>query len=459
MHKGFRITIPKEYKNEFTLSRIKFISSRVRLFVLLTVGIYFLVTLADLLIFKSTDFKPEEFYVWALLIAGSAIIWFLNTRAKTLVAAKLTAYAFTAFILVILTKLCIIYADYAGLSYSLYVFTLFLVSVVMPLTALDVISVSALHLLAYAFYFAYLAYWHPELVRTPFTAREFIDGNMFLAMASLLCAVIRYKESRRDAENFVLLKLVESKNAQMEAELAFARKIHQTLIPKSISTDVADIAVMCLPASQIGGDYTRFHFVAGERLVFIISDITGHGVPAALLVNRLHTEFERLAKDGRRPGALLKELDSFIREDFEDTNMLLSAFCGMLDFRTGRLYYSSYGHPEQYIYRITSSAVEALGSLTMLLGVPSRDDRIYEHEMTFEPGDMIFLFTDGVIEAANAKGEEYGKDRVERFMSDHQRLSVNDFNQKLLEEIGEYKSGDFKDDISMLAIRIKKQDY
>jgi sigma-B regulation protein RsbU (phosphoserine phosphatase) len=332
---------------------------------------------------------------------------------------------------------------------------LFLVSVVLPLSALDVLYVSALHFIAYTFFFVYLAQWHPDMITTPFTMKEFLDGVTFIAMASLLCGVIRYKETRRDTENFILLKTIESKNAQMEEELAFARRIHQTLIPKSISTDLADVAVMCLPMREIGGDYARFHFIDRERLVFMISDITGHGVPAALLVNRLHTEFERLAKDGRAPGELLKALDLFIREDFRDTNMYLSAFCGLLDFRQKGFLYSNYGHPAQYIYRITDSDVQALGSLTMLLGMPASDDRVYEHKVGFERGDMIFLFTDGVIEATSASGEEFGRSRVEAFMRANGGLSANDFNRELLEELAAFKSGEFRDDVSMLAIRIK----
>jgi len=68
---------------------------------------------------------------------------------------------------------------------------------------------------------------------------------------------------------------------------------------------------------------------------------------------------------------------------------------------------------------------------------------------------MIFLFTDGIIEVSDSGGTEYGKERIERFMRGHHELSVSEFNQKLLNDISAYKKGDFKDDISMLSIRIK----
>jgi serine phosphatase RsbU (regulator of sigma subunit) len=450
------IAIPTEYADEFRAQRIEFTRSRVKLFVFLSVGMYFFVTFIDLFLFNPLEFRSEEVYLWVVLAAGAAAILRFNSAVRTLRGAHLASYAFITLLLVILTKVCIIYADYALLTYSLYMFMLFLVSVVLPLSALDVLFVSLMHAAAYGFYFAFMTGIRPDMLVVPFTQRDFNDGMTFIAMAAVLCFIIRRKETARDIENFALLKAVESKNKRMEDELAFARRIHQTLIPKSISTDLADIAVMCLPMRQIGGDYTRFHFVEGERLVFIISDITGHGVPAALLVNRLHTEFERLAKDGKHPGELLKELDSFIRHDFEDTSMYLSAFCGMLEFKTGKFLYSNYGHPSQYIYRVTRSDIESLKSQTTLLGVPLKEDRMYQHSIEFEPGDMILLFTDGVIEVRNASGSEFGTENLEAFIRSRHALSVNDFNRELLDELTSFKIGDFRDDISILSIKIKK---
>ena len=105
-----------------------------------------------------------------------------------------------------------------------------------------------------------------------------------------------------------------------------------------------------LPVYYIGGDYTKFNFLEKDKLIFIITDVTGHGVPAALLVNRIHSEYERLAKEGYSPGELLRELNKFIEEDFGSSGMYLSAFCGLLDFKKMKLTYSNYGHPSQLLF-------------------------------------------------------------------------------------------------------------
>jgi len=241
----------------------------------------------------------------------------------------------------------------------------------------------------------------------------------------------------------------------MHKELELATRVHKTLIPKSLSTDLVDIAVMYLPMYYIGGDYAKFHFVDKDRLIFIICDVTGHGVSAALLVNRVHTEFESLAREAKEPGTLLKELNNFIIKDFGGIDMYLSAFCGLLDFKTGRLIYSNYGHPAQYIYRVRELDIQRLESQTSLLGLPFPDDGLYQSQIKFNKGDQLLLFTDGLIEASNGHGEKYGKEKIESFIKQNCNAGPDLFNQKLLEELNTFKDEGFKDDIFLLSVKIK----
>jgi len=450
-----RDEVPPKYENDFISMRTAFLKTRLKLFAVIVSLMFFLVTFLNLLFLYPEEFRSEETYLWGLLIMGILASLYVNDKSTTMKKVKWNMYALIAFLLIVLVKLCMIYVEYADFSASLFVFLLFLISVTIPVTAVDAVAIGAMHFAVYAYYFLYLNYIHAAPLPVPFGAKEFSDGLTFITMAVLLCTIIRRKETSRDIENFILLKEVEEKNEKMREELALARRVHQTLIPKSISTALADVAVMYLPMRYVGGDYARFHFVEGDKLVFIISDITGHGVSAALLVNRLHAEFERLARECKYPGPLLKELDGFIKRDFEDTQMYLSAFAGLLDFKEKKFYYSNYGHPPQYIYRITESLVQPLEPQTTLLGLPVIDESIHQHEVSFGKGDTILLFTDGVIETVNSKGEDYGRDRLEGFMKANHSLMVNELNQKLIDDLNTYKKDDFKDDISVVSIKIK----
>ena len=448
--------IPEEYVDEFCVQQIAFIKSRVYLFCALSIVIYFCALLMEVII-NPSDFRPVELLVGSALIVSSLLIIYLNYRAKTLNIAKFNAYLFTALLLMLLVQLSVEFQDNPIVSSSFFVFTLFLVATTIPWRPRETVPIWIMHLIAFTGSFLFVKSLS-EVNGSIFSLREYIDGAFFISLAFGLCLVVRNRETARDIENFVLLKKIETKNTEMQKDLEWATRVHKTIIPKSLSTDKVDIAVTYLPVYYIGGDYTRFNFVDHDnKLIFIISDVTGHGVPSALLVNRIHAEFERLAKEGKDPGVLLKELNVFIKEDFEGSGMYLSAFCGMLDFKKKRLLYSSYGHPTQYLYSEKEARLHKLSCQTSLLGLPSNDDDVYQDEIEIAAEDKVLLFTDGVIETVNAEDEEYGNKRVEKFIKKNHALEKDDFNKELIKEVNAFKEGKFKDDICIMSIGIKAQ--
>lgn len=447
--------IPPQYRQEFLRDQIGLIRSRVRLSCLMTLAIYFCLSIISI-VFYPQDFRPQELSASIGLFAGGLIILFLNRKARSLGTATLNAYLYTFLLLAVITRLAIVYYDYAAYSAAYYMFILFLVVFTIPWPPRKVLAIAAMHLAAYSSFFLYIKAFAPHTLKGAW-GQHYFEGCIMIGTAAALAYVVRKKEDQADTESFVLLKEIEGKNAQMQRELEVATQVHKTLVPKSVSTDLVDIAVMYLPVSFLGGDYARFHFIGKDRLIFIISDVTGHGVSAALLVNRFHAEFERLAKEDRDPGVLLEELNDFIVEDFEGTNMYLSAFCGSLDFSSRKFVYSNHGHPTQYLYRVRDSKILGCSSQATLLGLPGKERAVRQHEMEFVPRDKIMLFTDGVIETMNAQREAYGEERLEDFIKSHIRLGVDAFNRELLGDLRAFKGGkeEFRDDIFLLTIEIK----
>lgn len=447
-------SIPQKYSNEFTIKQIDLIKNRVRLFCFLALGINFLASVLTFL-FYPKEFNTKEIPLWVIMLIGMAIMLFINKKIRTIRAAKLNAYIFTALLLLLLIKTCMIYYQQAEYSAPIFLFVLFLVAFTIPWTPVDLIPITILHIAAYTLLFLYFRRYLQGLTQFGTDIHTFFDGILFLLTGFVLCFVVRIKETDRDIENFLLLKEVEKKNEQFKQELEIATRVHNTLIPGSVSSDLVDIAVTYLPMQYIGGDYTKFHFIDSSKLIFIICDVTGHGVSAALLVNRLHTEFERLAKEGKTPGVLLKELNDFIVEDFEGTNMFLSAFCCLLDFEKKVLIYSNHGHPPQYIYKITDSSIKELEPQACLMGIFHTDNGVHRQELHFEKGDRILLFTDGVVETKNKEKELYGSKRLEQFILNNNNQPVELFNRALLAELDLFKEGPFDDDVLILSVRIK----
>jgi len=445
--------VPEKYLKEFREQQTRFIKSRVLLLCILAISIYFFAVILGFIV-DPGESTALEIVIGFFLICGGGVLLYLNSRTKTLQIAKLNAYIFTAFLLILLVKMGIFYKDEAVISSALFVFTIFFISVTIPWTPKEVHIIGFMHVAAYTVNFFWVRIL-PGVSKEAFSMAEYFNGLIFLSMALILCVVLRRHETARDIENFVLLKEIEDKNEQMSKELEWATRIHKTIISGPISNDKVEIGVTYLPVYYIGGDYVKFEFIGKDKLIFIIGDVTGHGIPAALLVNRIHAEFERFAKEEKSPGVLMKELNEFIKEDFEGADMYLSGLCGLVDFKHMTLSYSNYGHPPQYVYSGQNEKIHSLPPQTSLLGLPMDDDNIYQNEVELDKGDRILLFTDGVTEAANKESEEYGKKRLEKFVAKNHTLSPEQFNGKLIEDVKSFNDGDFKDDICLLNMEIK----
>ncbi len=446
--------IPEQYLGEFSQARISLIKGRVGLFCVMVVGVYLFANFMNFIVYPKS-LEPAEIRLAILLIIVGSIIFYLNNKAHTLRRTKLNAFLFATFLFFIIAKTNLInFSDFKEFSLSIYVFLLFLIGFTIPWSPKDMIPIAFMGVVTYTSLFLYIQN-SPFHADVNFSFQLYFQGLMFICMTFCICVIIRIKETERDIENFLLFKRVEKRNTQMQRELELATKVHKTLIPKSINSHFADIGVLYLPAYYLGGDYAKFYFVGKEKLIFIICDVTGHGVSAALLVNRFHIEFERLAQKSKEPAVLLKELNNFILKDFEGTNMYISAFCGMVDFRSKRFTYCNYGHPAQYLYRTGNSEIVHLNSQASLLGITVENGNVQQGRLSFDKGDRIFLFTDGVIETKNQQGQDYERKRLENFARKNHRLQVDLFNQKLLDELSAFKGKKFKDDIFLLTINVK----
>ena len=454
--------LPKEYLDEFKEQSVLLFRERIQLIFSLVVGFYLtLYVIHDALYFfyrYNFSFYASEYGAFLALAITIFLFCRLSKKTHNLLRIKIYGYIVVFAVISFMSYLDILYPTTMDDVVSAHLFSLFFGCFILPWNAFELIPITIFYFLTYflvtAYIFTHYAYLQPASEVT----ESWIMGIILLLLSAMLCFVVRKKDAQREIENFILLKEVEAKNDQMQDELKLAKRIHKTLIPKSISTNLADIAVSYLPMSYVGGDYAKFHFVDQNKILFFISDVTGHGVSAALLVNRIHSEFEALAKETQDPNLLLQKLNTFIKTDFKDTHMFLSAFCCLLDFEKMTLTFANHGHPGQYLYRSRDSQVEQLDSMNTLLGISinNQNDPGTEKEIPFRKGDKLILFTDGVTETKNKNMEEFGETRFEGFIRNHFDLKAKIFNQKLIDALNSFKDKEFQDDIFVLCIDIKK---
>jgi serine phosphatase RsbU (regulator of sigma subunit) len=448
--------IPKRYLNEFLKDKTAVINNRTQLAAVLFIFTFITGSLVSSLILNE-GFTLELILSWIFTVLVSVVMFIVASKVTRVSTAKLSAVVFMVSCLTVLTWFYISVNEAPFNVGMAYIFAFIGFSLMFPWFPKEVMGVLALHS---GTFFIYLINTRTFMFRGnafPVEISDYLQVYIIMFLSSALCWIVSKRERERDIENFVLLKEVEEKNSQMRQELELATRVHSRLVPHSTNTSIADIAVTYVPMYYISGDYAKFQHIGKNKLIFLICDVTGHGVSAALLVNALNAEFESLIKDYTDPGELLKKMDRFILADFGEINMYSTAFCGLLEYGpiAAKLTYSSYGHLPQYIYRAANSSIDRITAQTSFLGLPLEDDTIYKNEIPFDKGDQIVLFTDGVVEAKDANGADFGDERIETFIRENNKMEAGQFNQTLLKELNSFAGNNFKDDVFILNIKTK----
>jgi len=197
---------------------------------------------------------------------------------------------------------------------------------------------------------------------------------------------------------------------RLETQLEVARQVQlQLLPPRDPQIDGFDISAYNFPTEEVSGDYYDWVRIYDDQLGIVIADVSGKGVPAALLMAFLRASLRAATHIGYAPHISMSKVNYLLWESIE-RNQFVTAFHGILDATNRTLAYSNAGHSPALLMKADGSTrFEERG------GVPLgmfRDSRYYEYFETIEPGEVFVLYTDGVTEATNAAGEEYGRDRL-----------------------------------------------
>ncbi len=240
---------------------------------------------------------------------------------------------------------------------------------------------------------------------------------------------------------------IAAQKAVMEHELTIAHNIQKTLLPQSFPEHAdIDLYATQTPARDVGGDLYDY-FVHEGCLVFCIGDVSGKGVPAALLMAVMKSMFRSEAHRADSAAGIVETMNRNLGEEYKGGDFV-TMFVGILDLKTGFLDYCNAGHEAPLV------AGRPL-DVKRNLPVGALSDWNYEGQQTqLKSGDMLFLYTDGLSEAKNSTGELLGRKRVQQIVSEH---AIDTARQLVgvLEAEERYHAGDAEqnDDITMLAIR------
>jgi serine phosphatase RsbU (regulator of sigma subunit) len=237
-----------------------------------------------------------------------------------------------------------------------------------------------------------------------------------------------------------------------EQELRLARSIQRASLPKEVpSLEGWQISPYYQPAREVGGDFYDFHPLSEGRLGLVVGDATGKGVPAALVMSTTCGMLRLAAQSSSSPGEMLQRVNETLFP-YIPSNMFVTCFYCILDPKSGTLSYANAGHDLPYLHR--DGAAEELRATGMPLGLmPGM--RYEEKETILEAGEAALLYSDGLVEAHDPKGEMFGFPRLRALVAEHADQEERPLGDFLMEELYTFvgEGWEQEDDITLLTLR------
>jgi sigma-B regulation protein RsbU (phosphoserine phosphatase) len=239
---------------------------------------------------------------------------------------------------------------------------------------------------------------------------------------------------------------------EQEREIAEAKAIQEKLLPREIAQMPGyEVASAWQSARLVGGDYFDILPLDDKTLGLCIADVAGKGMPAALLMSNLQAAVRGLASLSVAPDLLCRRLNSLIYRNTAN-DRFITFFYAQLDGPARRLSYVNAGHNAPFVLRSNGSH-ERLRDGGTVLGVFASPD--YElGSAQLSPGDRVVLFTDGVTEACNAAGEEFGEPRLLGLLQEQRSLSADGLQARILSAVAEFSGGRWQDDATLLVLAV-----
>jgi serine phosphatase RsbU (regulator of sigma subunit)/putative methionine-R-sulfoxide reductase with GAF domain len=238
---------------------------------------------------------------------------------------------------------------------------------------------------------------------------------------------------------------------KMEKELQIARTIQQSfLLQQPQEFPGLDIAFVNIPSSKVGGDYYEIIPLNDREIIFSVNDVSGHGVPASLLMAIFRSNFVFQLRRNGDIAATIGYLNRLIAETTEP-NLFVTSFTAKLDRETGILAYINAGHPPPLVLRGREILPLAAGS--MVVGMFA-DAEYPVSGFAIQAGDILVFYTDGLIEAENGGGEEYSQARLGAAVSQWRDLPAAALQTALIENLREFCGRqDFMDDVTLMVVK------
>ncbi len=284
-----------------------------------------------------------------------------------------------------------------------------------------------------------------------------VSGLLLIAVFLAIYLRRRLLQMKALKQAYDMLEEVTTQKERIESELRIARDIQMSMVPTVFPEhDAFDVFASMTPAKEVGGDLYDF-FVHNDRLFFCIGDVSGKGVPAALLMTETKSLFRAYASDGSMPDHIVSQINNNLSLN-NGSQMFVTLFVGILDLTSGLLRYCNAGHEDPVIVKEDAHflPVNRIIPIGVIANTPYQ-----MQEVVIEPHTTIFFYTDGLTEALNAEEKMFGEERILNEMNlaiQARELSPRPLIERMTGAVHNFVGNtEQSDDLTMLAINYLRQ--
>jgi sigma-B regulation protein RsbU (phosphoserine phosphatase) len=262
---------------------------------------------------------------------------------------------------------------------------------------------------------------------------------------------VRHARARRS----VRLRLAETRKteAQFKRELIEARELQENLLANTTSEIVGlEVAAKWQPATTVGGDYIAAFHLDDEHAALCVADVVGKGLPAALLMSNFQAALKSLASDHLSPADVSTRLNDLLYANIP-LHKFITAFYAVVNVPDRTLTFTNAGHNPPLLVRENGECVRLEVGGSVLGAFP--DAPFAEEQIQLQHGDRLLLFTDGLTEAVDEYGEQFGEERLLKVLRDHRNETGDDLKETLFKAAEQFCGNTFHDDAALMVIGVE----
>ena len=281
-------------------------------------------------------------------------------------------------------------------------------------------------------------------------SRYEVLSNLAASIDSMETDMIQYMEN---------ITAITAEKERVGAELAIATQIQKDSLPDIFpafpNREDFDIYATVDPAKEVGGDFYNFFLIDEDHLALVIADVSGKGVPAALMMMVTNILISNRTRMGGKPSEILDYVNNDLCDHNNNSSMFVTAWLGILEISTGRLISANAGHEDPLLCHLGGNFVSVKEKHGLVLGA-MKGVPFVDQEITLSKGDKLFVFTDGLVEAKGDDDIQFGIERSLRLLNEHKEESPKELLDHVRATIKSYvKDAPQFDDLTLMCLEIK----